>query len=93
MTTHTVFNQSAPRVDINEFTCDPALVEAVDTFAPDADTYRLGLIGAEVGTASYQHDADLANRITPVHTSHDRWATGSTRWSSTRPTTASWGSR
>lgn len=73
MTTHTVFNQSAPRVDINEFTCHPALVEAVDTFAPDADTYRLGLIGAEVGTASYQHDADLANRITPVHTSHDRW--------------------
>ncbi|WP_297006867.1 acyl-CoA dehydrogenase family protein [uncultured Corynebacterium sp.] len=74
--THTVFNQSAPRVDVNEFTCDPALVEAVATFAPDLGpdaTAKLTAVGAEVGTASYQHDAELANQITPVHRSHDRW--------------------
>ncbi len=71
--THTVFNQSAPRVDVNEFTANPALVEALATFAPEADTAKLTAIGAEVGTASYQHDADLANTYTPVHRSHDRW--------------------
>lgn len=71
--THTVFNQSTPRVDVNEFTTNPALVEAVATFAPTADTAKLTAIGAEVGTASYQHDAELANTVTPVHRSHDRW--------------------
>lgn len=73
MTTHTVFNQSAPRVDLNEFTTNTALQDAVAVFAPDADTARLGGIGAEVGSASYQHDAELANTITPLHRSHDRW--------------------
>lgn len=73
MTTHTVFNQSAPRVDVNEFSTNTALQDAVAVFAPDADTARLGGIGAEVGSASYQHDAELANTITPVLRSHDRW--------------------
>lgn len=80
--THTVFNQSAPRVDINEYTANTALTEAVSAFAPTASTQstpstaatdQLTAIGAEVGTASYQHDAELANTITPVHHSHDRW--------------------
>lgn len=73
MTTHTVFNQSAPRVDVNEFITNTALQDAIAVFAPDADTARLGGIGAEVGSASYQHDAELANTITPVLRSHDRW--------------------
>jgi len=89
---HRVVNQSAPRVDVNEYTSDTALVEAVTTFGPGspgspgssgstagvaaestAAHAALTRIGAEVATASYQHDADLANRISPVHHSHDRW--------------------
>ncbi|MGO1619139.1 MAG: acyl-CoA dehydrogenase family protein [Candidatus Corynebacterium faecigallinarum] len=76
MTTHTVVNQSAPRVDVNEYTSNIALTEAVATFAPTlptAATDHLVAIGDEVGSASYQHDAGLANTITPVHHSHDRW--------------------
>ncbi|HIW91525.1 MAG TPA: acyl-CoA dehydrogenase family protein [Candidatus Corynebacterium avicola] len=74
--THSVFNQSAPRVDVNEYTSNTALTEAVASFAPSLPTSatdQLTAIGAEVGSASYQHDAELANTITPVHHSHDRW--------------------
>lgn len=71
--THTVLNQAAPRVDVNEFTANTALVESVAKFAPAADTAKLEEIGRVVGTAGYQRDAEIANTITPVHHSHDRW--------------------
>jgi putative acyl-CoA dehydrogenase len=72
-TTHEVVNQSPPRVDVDEYDLNPALQEAVGTFAPAAATGRLHEIGRHVSTGEYQHDAELANTLTPVHHAHDRW--------------------
>ena len=72
-TTHEVLNQAPPRVGVDEFALNPALQEALATFAPGAVAERFHEIGRHVGTAQYQHDAELANTITPVHHSHDRW--------------------
>ncbi|AWH93421.1 acyl-CoA dehydrogenase family protein [Dietzia lutea] len=71
--THEVLNQAPPRVDVDEFALNPALQEAVATFSPHARVERFHEIGRHVGTAQYQHDAELANIHTPVHHSHDRW--------------------
>ncbi|AVZ40712.1 MULTISPECIES: acyl-CoA dehydrogenase family protein [unclassified Dietzia] len=72
-TTHEVLNQAPPRVDVDEFALNPALREAVGVFAPDAVTDRFHEIGRHVGTGQYQHDAELANTLPPVHHAHDRW--------------------
>ncbi|MFN3338371.1 MAG: acyl-CoA dehydrogenase family protein [Dietzia sp.] len=75
-TTHEVLNQAPPRVDVDEYDLNPALREAVGVFAPGAAgaaTERLHEIGRHVGTEQYQHDAELANTLTPVHHAHDRW--------------------
>ena len=71
--THEVFNQSQPRVDLNEYEINVALREAVAEFAPGESEAKLIEIGAHVGGADYQHDAELANTLTPRHISHDRW--------------------
>ena len=71
--THIVTNQAAPRVDIDEYSANVALVDAVRTFAPQADSAELERIGRLVGSADFQHDADLANTITPQLQTHDRW--------------------
>ena len=73
MATHTVLNQSAPRVDVDEYAMNTALVEAVTALAPDADTEELRRIGRLVGSASFQHDAAIVHKVTPRHSSHDRW--------------------
>ena len=39
--THTVLNQSEPRVNVNEFTSNIALREATQTFAPNANLEKL----------------------------------------------------
>lgn len=72
-TTHVVHNQSAARSDINEFTANPALVDAVRTFVPRAVTTTLSDIGAHVGTAAFQHAAEIVNTQTPQLHTHDRW--------------------
>ncbi|WP_216692607.1 acyl-CoA dehydrogenase family protein [Dietzia psychralcaliphila] len=72
-TTHEVLNQAPPRVDVDEYALNPALREAVGVFAPGAATDRFHEIGRHVGTERYQHDAELANTLTPVHHAHDRW--------------------
>lgn len=72
-TTHEVLNQAPPRVDVDEFALNPALQEALATFAPAANSEWFHEIGRHVGTERYQHDAELANTLTPVHHSHDRW--------------------
>ncbi|MBB1032121.1 DNA alkylation response protein, partial [Dietzia sp. SLG310A2-38A2] len=72
-TTHEVLNQAPPRVDVDEYALNPALCEAVGVFAPDAATQRFHEIGRHVGTEQYQHDAELANTLPPVHRAHDRW--------------------
>lgn len=71
--THEVLNQAPPRVDVDEYGTNTALVEAVGVFAPLADAEKLHRIGRHVGTAEYQHDAELANTIQPVHHAYDRW--------------------
>lgn len=71
--THEVFNQSKPRIGIDEYEMNTALREAVATFAPEEDETKLFEIGSYVGSAEYQRDAELANTLTPRHVSHDRW--------------------
>ncbi|MGW4480560.1 acyl-CoA dehydrogenase family protein [Rhodococcus triatomae] len=71
--THEVFNQAPPRVDVNEFTTNIPLVEGVGRYDSEWATAELTDIGALVGTRSFQHDAELANTITPVFHSHDRY--------------------
>ncbi|MEE4023611.1 acyl-CoA dehydrogenase family protein [Gordonia sp. PKS22-38] len=71
--THTVLNQSAPRVDINEFELNTVLVEAIRRHDAGWAEDELTEIGQLVGSAQFQHDAHLANTITPVLHTHDRW--------------------
>ncbi|GAB2837030.1 acyl-CoA dehydrogenase family protein [Actinocorallia aurea] len=72
-TTHEVFNQAPPRVDVNEFLTNQALVEAVKRYDAQWAAGGLDAVGALVGRADFQRDAELANTITPVFNSHDRW--------------------
>ncbi|MDH6286006.1 acyl-CoA dehydrogenase family protein [Rhodococcus opacus] len=71
--THTVLNQSAPRADVNEFTLDTVLSEGVRRHDADWATGELTDIGALVGSATFQHDAELANTIIPELKTFDRW--------------------
>ncbi|MFD1812864.1 acyl-CoA dehydrogenase family protein [Rhodococcus gannanensis] len=71
--THEVFNQAPPRIDVNEFTTNIPLVEGVRRYDSGWATAELTAIGALVGTESFQHDAELANTITPEFHSHDRY--------------------
>ncbi|MFC4244064.1 acyl-CoA dehydrogenase family protein [Gryllotalpicola reticulitermitis] len=77
MITHEVFNQAPPRTGVDEFASNAALVDAVrvwGTRSPAARAeQRLGEAGAFVGTAEFQHDAELANTNEPVLHTHDRW--------------------
>ena len=71
--THQVLNQSPPRVDVNEYTSNIPLVEAIKAFDGQWAHDELVEIGEYVGTAEYQHDAQLANTVTPVLHALDRW--------------------
>lgn len=71
--THEVRNQAPPRTDIDEYAAHVALRDAVAVFAPGADQGRLHEIGRHVGSTRFQHDALLANTVTPVLHTHDRW--------------------
>ena len=71
--THEVFNQAPPRIDVNEYATNIPLVEGVSRYDADWANDELGVVGALVGTESFQHDAELANTITPEFHSHDRY--------------------
>ncbi|WP_235350991.1 acyl-CoA dehydrogenase family protein [Brevibacterium sp. UCMA 11752] len=71
--THDVFNQAPPRRDINEFTLNTALREAVDRYAPHASRAELERIGGLVGSADFINDARLANEHGPELRTHDEW--------------------
>ncbi|MEO9329747.1 acyl-CoA dehydrogenase family protein [Gordonia aurantiaca] len=71
--THSVFNQAPPRVDVNEYELDRVLVEAVGRHDGAWGDAELREIGALVGSESFKHDAHLANTITPVLHTFDRW--------------------
>ncbi|RPA58486.1 DNA alkylation response protein [Gordonia oryzae] len=71
--THTVFNQSTPRVDVNEYELNTVLQEAVVRHDAEWAEAELRAVGALVGSAEFQHDAHLANTITPELRTFDRW--------------------
>ncbi|WP_026917640.1 acyl-CoA dehydrogenase family protein [Gordonia shandongensis] len=71
--THDVVNQAPARVDVNEYTSHPALVDAVGVYGGSWATDALTEAGALVGRADFQRDAELANTIPPTLHTHDRW--------------------
>lgn len=71
--THEVFNQAPPRVDVNEYTSNIPLVEGVARYDAEWAQQELTEVGTLVGTESFQHDAELANTITPEFHSHDKY--------------------
>ena len=71
--THEVFNQSPPRVDLDEAATDVALLEAVRRHQAEWAVDDLHAVGSLVGSASFQRDAVLANTVTPVLRAVDRW--------------------
>ncbi|BAH51507.1 acyl-CoA dehydrogenase family protein [Rhodococcus opacus] len=71
--THTVLNQSVPRTDVNEFTLDTVLSDAVRRHDAAWATQELTDVGALVGSAQFQHDAELANTVIPELKTFDRW--------------------
>lgn len=70
--THTVFNQSAPLSDVNLFTSNQPLLDAVNLHAPALDRSALTALGAEMGSAGMQEHARLANIHKPELHTHDR---------------------
>ena len=72
-TTHTVFNQSTPFADVNLFTGNRALADALRFHHPAFDAARLAALGAEMGSAVMQQHARLANAFLPQLKSHDRF--------------------
>ncbi|HEY4225605.1 MAG TPA: acyl-CoA dehydrogenase family protein [Pseudolysinimonas sp.] len=72
MATHEVFNQAPPRVDVDEFGSNTALVEGVERYDAGWAVDDLTRVGRHVGTEEFQHDAERANRIEPELRTHDR---------------------
>ena len=71
--THEVFNQSTPLVDVNLFTGNRALRDALEFNAPQLDTAGMVALGAEMGSAALQQHARLANQHAPELHTHDRF--------------------
>lgn len=71
--THRVFNQAPPRVDVNEYTQNIPLMEAVDRYGAQWAAPALTEVGELVGCAGFIDDAELANTITPELHTHDKW--------------------
>ncbi|MBN7794669.1 acyl-CoA dehydrogenase family protein [Microbacterium esteraromaticum] len=73
MSTHQVFNQAPPRVDLDEYTANVALGEGVARYDAGWAEEALRATGLRVGTAQFQDDARRANRHKPELCTHDRW--------------------
>ncbi|MCU1420945.1 MAG: hypothetical protein JWN36_596 [Microbacteriaceae bacterium] len=73
MSTHEVVNQVPPRVDVDEFSSNLPLVEAVWHYDAGWAVDELARVGRHVGTEQFQHDAERANRIEPELHTHDRY--------------------
>ncbi|MFN7727162.1 MAG: isovaleryl-CoA dehydrogenase [Rubrivivax sp.] len=71
--THQVFNQSTPLQDVNLFSRNRPLQDALRHHAPRLDTRALQALGAEVGSATLQAHARLANTHGPQLHTHDRF--------------------
>jgi putative acyl-CoA dehydrogenase len=72
MKTHEVINQSAPLQDVNLFSSNRPLRDALALHAPTMDFSRLAALGAVVGSADMQSHARLANTHSPQLHTHDR---------------------
>lgn len=73
MATHAVVNQAPPRVDVDEYATNTALLEGVERYDAGWAHHQLHLTGQRVGAASFHSDAVAANRIEPVLQTHDRY--------------------
>jgi len=73
VSTHTVANQAPPRVGLDEYAVNPALVEGVARYDAGGADEQLSGIGRLVGGEEFQADARRANRHEPVLHTHDRW--------------------
>src|SRR5699024_12701536 len=71
-TTHAVQNQAEPRVNVNEYKANAALIDAVTAYAPEADVHVRDEIGAHGGTEECQHAAEAAKTKTPEMHTHAR---------------------
>jgi putative acyl-CoA dehydrogenase len=71
-TTHEVFNQAEPLVDVNLFDTNQALWAALKFNAPALDTAPLSALGAQLGRAEMQTHARLAHVFTPQLKTHSR---------------------
>ena len=71
--THTVFNQSTPLADVNLFSGNRALADALHFHDAGFNSARLAALGAEMGSAVMQQHARLANAFPPQLKSHDRF--------------------
>ncbi|HWT34064.1 MAG TPA: acyl-CoA dehydrogenase family protein [Microbacterium sp.] len=71
--THAVANQPPWRVDLNEYTTNVPLAQAVASFGGAHADAGLAATGARVGTAQFQQDAERAHVHEPVLHAFDRW--------------------
>lgn len=71
--THDVVNQVPPRVEVDEFSTNLPLVEAVTRYKAGWALENLRRVGLRVGTAEFQKNAERANRIEPELHTHDRF--------------------
>lgn len=67
------FNQSPPFEDVNLFTSDAALAEAIDREGGGYAARALGAFGVITGSAEAQERARLANEHVPRLATHDRY--------------------
>jgi putative acyl-CoA dehydrogenase len=72
-TTHTVTNQSSPFADVNLFTSNRSLQDALAHHHPGFDRVRFEAFGALCGSAEMQVHARLANTQGPRLLTHDRF--------------------
>ena len=69
---HEVFNQAEPLADVNLYTGNRALQDALRFNHPEFDRQRFESLGAEAGSRAMQTHARLANQFPPRLHTHDR---------------------
>jgi putative acyl-CoA dehydrogenase len=70
--THEVFNQSPPLGDVDLYSSDAAVTDAVSAFGAGKSAASLTAFGTRLGGAEMAELARLANEYTPKLRSHDR---------------------
>jgi putative acyl-CoA dehydrogenase len=71
-TTHEVFNQPPPLEDVNLFTCDAALMDAIEREGAGAAREALAAFGRNTGSAAALERGRLANEHLPRLQTYDR---------------------